>query len=97
MLAPRQSHQVGKKKSGHDEGGGQYPEQHGMTGPIGGEWAVRDKHANNEHTGSYQDNIVQIVHRRIIAACAFATTAAAESSPRLLGPMGGRSLNAGGR
>ena len=29
---------------------------------MGGEWAVRDKHANNEHTGSYQDNIVQIVH-----------------------------------
>jgi hypothetical protein len=26
MLAARQSHQVGKKINGHDEGGGQYPE-----------------------------------------------------------------------
>ena len=61
MLVPRQSHQVSKKKNRHDNGGGQYPEQHGMTGPMG-ERAVRDEHANDEHTDSYQDNIVQIVH-----------------------------------
>ena len=90
MLAPRQSHQVGKKKSGHDDGGGQYPEQHGMTGPMGGEWAVRDKHANNEHTGSYQDNIVQIVHAPHYSGLRLRNYGRGRSSHLLIGRIGQR-------
>jgi hypothetical protein len=60
MLAPRQSDQVDKKINGHDEGGGQYSEKHGMT-RLMDERAVREKHAKNEHTGSYERKIIQIV------------------------------------
>jgi hypothetical protein len=60
MLAARQSHPVGKKINGHDEGGRQYPEQHGMTRLID-ESAVCDKHANKQHAGSNEDDIEQII------------------------------------
>jgi hypothetical protein len=50
---------MGKKINGHEEGGGQYPKYQRMTRPIG-ERAVREQHAKDEYTGSYEDEIEQI-------------------------------------
>ena len=53
-----------KKINGHDEGGGQYSKYQGMTRPIG-KRAVREQHAKEEYTGSYEDEIEQILRYHV--------------------------------